>query len=172
MSKYRIYELAKEFHTESKVVLNILARNNYKVANHMSSVGDAEKALLARTFSTKPSEAPKQAAPAAPKQEAPKQAMNAITTGRIRQTVPIVQIGRIMSRAMAMAMPIAIIPIMQGTVVRQMQIMRSRIGIQQLQVLLAILLVMPAMLEIVITQASIASSHLPTEKIIMHRGIA
>ena len=97
-------------------------------------------------------------------------AMNAITTGRIRQTVPIVQIGRIMSRAMAM--PIAIIPIMQGTVVRQMQIMRSRIGIQQLQVLLAILLVMPAMLEIVITQASIASSHLPTEKIIMHRGIA
>ncbi len=74
MSKYRIYELAKEFHTESKVVLNILARNNYKVANHMSSVGDAEKALLARTFSTKPSEAPKQAAPAVPKQEAPKQA--------------------------------------------------------------------------------------------------
>ena len=79
MSKYRIYELAKEFHTESKVVLNILARNNYKVANHMSSVGDDEKALLARTFSTKPAETQKpavqkQAKPAAPKKEAPRQA--------------------------------------------------------------------------------------------------
>jgi len=53
MSKYRIYELAKEFDTESKVVINILTRNNFKVANHMSSVGDAEKDLLKRTFSGK-----------------------------------------------------------------------------------------------------------------------
>ncbi len=61
MSKYRIYELAKEFHTESKVVLNILARNNYKVANHMSSVGDEEKSLLAKTFSSKQEPAAKPA---------------------------------------------------------------------------------------------------------------
>lgn len=53
MSKYRIYELAKEFDTESKVIINILTRNEFKVANHMSSVGDAEKDLLKRTFSGK-----------------------------------------------------------------------------------------------------------------------
>ncbi|WP_298591439.1 translation initiation factor IF-2 N-terminal domain-containing protein, partial [uncultured Selenomonas sp.] len=38
MSKYRVYELAKEFQTESKVVLDILTRNKFRVANHMSSV--------------------------------------------------------------------------------------------------------------------------------------
>ena len=53
MSKYRVYELAKEFHTESKIVLNILERNNCKVANHMSSVGDAERDMLAHTFAAK-----------------------------------------------------------------------------------------------------------------------
>ncbi|MGP1574128.1 translation initiation factor IF-2 [Selenomonas sp.] len=61
MSKYRVYELAKEFQTESKVVLDILARNKFRVANHMSSVGEDERAAVARAF------APKQAAPAAPK---------------------------------------------------------------------------------------------------------
>ena len=45
MSKYRIYELAKEFHTESKVIINILEKHDCKVANHMSSVGDTEKAM-------------------------------------------------------------------------------------------------------------------------------
>lgn len=53
MSKYRVYELAKEFHTESKVVLNILTRNNFRVANHMSSVGEEERAVLVRTFAPK-----------------------------------------------------------------------------------------------------------------------
>ena len=56
MSKYRIYELAKEFHTESKIVLNLLERNNYKVANHMSSVGEEEKSMLARIFAGKAKE--------------------------------------------------------------------------------------------------------------------
>ena len=54
MSKYRIYELAKEFNTTSKVILDILARNNNDVAkNHMSSVGDTEKAIIVKTFSSK-----------------------------------------------------------------------------------------------------------------------
>lgn len=53
MSKYRVYELAKEFQTESKVVLNILTRNNFRVANHMSSVGEEERAVLIRTFAPK-----------------------------------------------------------------------------------------------------------------------
>ena len=72
MSKYRIYELAKEFQTESKIVLNILARNNYKVANHMSSVGDEEKALLVRTFSGKAADAAKSVPTAAKHTAAPK----------------------------------------------------------------------------------------------------
>lgn len=53
MSKYRVYELAKEFHTESKVVLNILEKNGHKVANHMSSVGDEEKSLIQAVLSKK-----------------------------------------------------------------------------------------------------------------------
>ena len=61
MSKYRVYELAKEFHTESKVVLDILTRNKFRVANHMSSVGEEERAVVARTFAPKKtvSDAPK-----------------------------------------------------------------------------------------------------------------
>ena len=53
MSKYRVYELAKEFQTESKVVLDILARNKFRVANHMSSVGEDERAAVARAFAPK-----------------------------------------------------------------------------------------------------------------------
>jgi translation initiation factor IF-2 len=51
MSKYRIYDLAKEFHTESKVVLNVLARNDIKVKSHSSTVGDEERNMLAKIFS-------------------------------------------------------------------------------------------------------------------------
>ena len=42
MSKRRVFELAKEFNTDSKVVLEILKRNNYKVNNNFSGVGEAE----------------------------------------------------------------------------------------------------------------------------------
>ena len=51
MSKYRVYELAKEFKTESKVVLNLLERNGHAVKNHMSSVGDEEREMLRNIFS-------------------------------------------------------------------------------------------------------------------------
>ena len=53
MSKYRIYELAKEFNTESKVIIDILARNNMEAKNHMSSVGDDAKSVITRTFAHK-----------------------------------------------------------------------------------------------------------------------
>lgn len=56
MSKYRIYELAKEFKTESKVILSILERNQHPARNHMSSVGEEERAIIARTFSPKQKE--------------------------------------------------------------------------------------------------------------------
>ena len=69
MSKYRVYELAKEFHTESKVVLDILTRNKFRVANHMSSVGEEERAVVARAFAPKKtvSDAPKKTVSDAPK---------------------------------------------------------------------------------------------------------
>ncbi|MHC1746249.1 MAG: translation initiation factor IF-2 [Negativicutes bacterium] len=53
MSKYRIYELAKEFNTTSKVIIDILARNNIVAKNHMSSIDDPEKAIIDRTFARK-----------------------------------------------------------------------------------------------------------------------
>jgi translation initiation factor IF-2 len=53
MSKYRIYELAKEFNTTSKVIIDILERNNMPAKNHMSSVDDTAKAVVDRTFARK-----------------------------------------------------------------------------------------------------------------------
>ena len=53
MSKYRIYELAKEFNTESKVIIDILTRNNMEAKNHMSSVGDDAKNMITKTFAHK-----------------------------------------------------------------------------------------------------------------------
>ena len=50
MSKYRVFEIAKEFHTESKVVLDILKKGSYKVANHLSSVGDEERNFVKSHF--------------------------------------------------------------------------------------------------------------------------
>lgn len=53
MSKYRIYELAKDFNTTSKVIIDILNRNNMEAKNHMSSVDDDAKNIITRTFAHK-----------------------------------------------------------------------------------------------------------------------
>lgn len=53
MSKYRIYELAKDFNTTSKVIIDILTRNNMEAKNHMSSVDDDAKNIITRTFAHK-----------------------------------------------------------------------------------------------------------------------
>lgn len=53
MSKYRIYELAKDFKTTSKVIIDILARNNITAKNHMSSVDEDAKTVIDRTFARK-----------------------------------------------------------------------------------------------------------------------
>ncbi|WP_415945020.1 translation initiation factor IF-2 [Selenomonas montiformis] len=67
MSKYRVFEIAKEFHTESKVVLDILKKGSYKVANHLSSVGDEERNFVKSHFEKKTASAntPKPSKPAA-----------------------------------------------------------------------------------------------------------
>ncbi len=53
MSKYRIYELAKEFKTDSKTVLNILRTNNITVKSHASTVGDDERKIVEKNIQAK-----------------------------------------------------------------------------------------------------------------------
>lgn len=63
MSKYRIYELAKDFNTTSKVIIDILTRNNMEAKNHMSSVDDDAKNIITRTFAHKITSTPTAATP-------------------------------------------------------------------------------------------------------------
>lgn len=64
MSKYRVYELAKEFNTDSKVILDILKRNKFKAANNFSSVGEEERTAIKNSLSNKGAK-PQAKAPAA-----------------------------------------------------------------------------------------------------------
>lgn len=75
MSKYRIWELAKEYNTSSKVILDILERNKIEAKNHMSNVDENAKNLIARTFARKDEVQKKQDAPKPAKPQAP-QAQN------------------------------------------------------------------------------------------------
>lgn len=56
MSKYRVYELAKEYNTTSKVIIDILGRHNITAKNHMSSVDEDAKVAIDRTFARKTGE--------------------------------------------------------------------------------------------------------------------
>ncbi|BBB93137.1 MAG TPA: translation initiation factor IF-2 [Methylomusa anaerophila] len=53
MSKYRVYELAKEFNTSSKVIIDILGRHSVTAKNHMSSVDEDAKQVIEHTFARK-----------------------------------------------------------------------------------------------------------------------
>lgn len=53
MSKYRVYELAKEYNTTSKVIIDILGRHNIVAKNHMSSVDEDAKVAVEKTFARK-----------------------------------------------------------------------------------------------------------------------
>lgn len=64
MSKYRVYELTKEFNTDSKVILDILKRNKFKAANNFSSVGEEERTAIKNSLSNKGAK-PQAKAPAA-----------------------------------------------------------------------------------------------------------
>lgn len=70
MSKYRVYELAKEFNTDSKVILDILKRNKFKAANNFSSVGEEERTAIKNSLSNKGAK-PQVKAPAAPAAQKP-----------------------------------------------------------------------------------------------------
>ena len=51
MSKYRVFELAKEFNTDSKVILDILKRNKFKATNNFSGVGEEERTAIKNALS-------------------------------------------------------------------------------------------------------------------------
>ncbi|KAI4453731.1 translation initiation factor if-2-related [Holotrichia oblita] len=53
MSKHRVHELAKEYNTTSKVIIDILSRNSIVVKNHMSSVEENAKEAVERAFARK-----------------------------------------------------------------------------------------------------------------------
>ena len=54
MSKYRVYELAKEFHTDSKQVMKLLTQHGYEIKNHFAGVGDAERELVQKLLGNQP----------------------------------------------------------------------------------------------------------------------
>ncbi len=51
MSKYRVFELAKEFNTDSKAILDILKRNKFKATNNFSGVGEEERTAIKNALS-------------------------------------------------------------------------------------------------------------------------
>ena len=53
MSKYRVYEIAKDYNTTSKVIIDILARNSIVAKNHMTSIDEDAKVIIDRTFARK-----------------------------------------------------------------------------------------------------------------------
>ena len=113
MSKYRVYELAKEFHTESKNVLKLLTQNGYEVKNTLSSVGDAERDLIKKLLAKgKPEEkgapAAKQGAKPPVKEEQPRQAQ-----GHTKEQRPAAQAQRPGGRP-----PVQTKPLVMGTVRR------------------------------------------------------
>ena len=107
MSKYRVYELAKEFHTESKNVLKLLTQNGYEIKNTLSSVGEEERAVIQRLLGGKGQAGEKGAKPQAP---AKPQAKPATQTAPNSHTPPAQRPG---------AKPLAQTkPLMMGTVRR------------------------------------------------------
>jgi len=93
MSKYRIYELAKEFNTTSKVIIDILARNNVVAKNHMSSIDDPEKAIIDRTFARKTGNV-EGASPKSAPVKSPEEPKARVADTRFQQTVPSQQQNR------------------------------------------------------------------------------
>ena len=53
MSKYRIYQLAKEFSLDSKKIIDILNKNNINVSNNLNLVGEKEREVIASIVNNK-----------------------------------------------------------------------------------------------------------------------
>lgn len=53
MSKYRVYQLAKEFSLDTKQVIDILSKNNFKITNNFNLVGEKEREVIATIVNNK-----------------------------------------------------------------------------------------------------------------------
>lgn len=53
MSKYRVYQLAKEFNLDTKKVIDILNKNNFKITNNFNLVGEKEREVIATIVNNK-----------------------------------------------------------------------------------------------------------------------
>ena len=53
MSKYRVYQLAKEFNLDTKKVIDILNKNNFKINNNFNLVGEKEREVIASIVNNK-----------------------------------------------------------------------------------------------------------------------
>lgn len=53
MSKYRVYQLAKEFSLDTKQVIDILNKNNFKITNNFNLVGEKEREVIATIVNNK-----------------------------------------------------------------------------------------------------------------------
>lgn len=54
MNTYRIYEIAKEFHTRNEIITSILNEYNIKIKNHMSTINEDEYKLIQDYFQIDP----------------------------------------------------------------------------------------------------------------------
>lgn len=53
MSKYRVYQLAKEFNLDTKKVIDILNKNDFKINNNFNLVGEKEREVIATIVNNK-----------------------------------------------------------------------------------------------------------------------
>ena len=65
MGKHRIYEIAKELGKSNQEVIDVLAKNNIQVKS-LSTVDDAAKEMVVRSFAKKPVQPEKKPASATP----------------------------------------------------------------------------------------------------------
>ena len=50
MSKYRIYDIAKELNTDNKTILGILHKNNIEAKSHSSTVDDNARQVVIKAL--------------------------------------------------------------------------------------------------------------------------
>ncbi len=74
MSKYRIYDIAKELNTENKTILDILHKHNIEAKSHSSTIDDTAKQVVIKALQPKPKQPVQQSRPVSQQDRQPRQA--------------------------------------------------------------------------------------------------
>ena len=82
MSKYRIYDIAKELNTDSKTILGILHKNNVEAKSHSSTVDDNARQIVIKALQP---QKPQPAAAKAQQMQKPSQKAQSAKADRSRQ---------------------------------------------------------------------------------------